>query len=612
MGYNDSDGFYYHEEADLADPGAGFSELLNRPTLALPAAIRNRVVAELADDPTIRQAAIDVLDGAIDEAGLARTFVGKNLFNPDTRLIGYTLVGQGGGNTEGAAVPLAGYNVTDYIPVRAGEPYTASNPRHIALYDANRTVVAGTFFNNVTSQAVTVTPTMNGYIRATVANAYLSTFQLENGPTTTGWEPYRRTLDPGISLAVNTLDPLNLSVDGNTITIASALGTTDLALGLTLGQDATRNGVFNFLRTTASGGEFHTIPDAVAPIRTQQGTVGANHGFGFIGRWASHDKTQADLGSVWTDGTREYVLLKVDVTGAWFGGSYATDANGAHSSAPVAPAAGLSHVSGATHTASMPQAGFTLQQLYPSIGLRSIRATLDNAPVTARRGNEVTIRETYEILDYASIYDFAKANVGTPYWELPIEGAVRFEAEWRIRAGLKISARFALTELVPTALASTGFDQVEAMNIPAQQTRYIPGVKAIDGRDWSAGVAHSAITTNQLVTITDLHAPSVPPTTLLDWRADLAIGFALGYEPWEPVATSNAQRIEEAPTNLWDIRSTRKIYPNAITALEPGWGRVEARARRAYLTAAERDSILARPTDALAAAAAMSVLVGGP
>ncbi|KQR43437.1 hypothetical protein ASF87_16740 [Microbacterium sp. Leaf161] len=53
MGYYTGDGFYVYEEADIADPGAGFSELLNKATQALPAAIRARVIAELAADPTI-------------------------------------------------------------------------------------------------------------------------------------------------------------------------------------------------------------------------------------------------------------------------------------------------------------------------------------------------------------------------------------------------------------------------------------------------------------------------------------------------------------------------------------------------------------------------------
>lgn len=65
MGYYDDDGFYFHEEADLADPGAGFSELLNKPTQAMPAAVRSRVVEELAAHPTLVDAAEELIDDAL-------------------------------------------------------------------------------------------------------------------------------------------------------------------------------------------------------------------------------------------------------------------------------------------------------------------------------------------------------------------------------------------------------------------------------------------------------------------------------------------------------------------------------------------------------------------
>lgn len=64
MGYYDADGFYYHEESDIADPAAGFSSLLNLPTEALPNAIHNRVVAEISADPTI----IDAAEAAVSDA----------------------------------------------------------------------------------------------------------------------------------------------------------------------------------------------------------------------------------------------------------------------------------------------------------------------------------------------------------------------------------------------------------------------------------------------------------------------------------------------------------------------------------------------------------------
>lgn len=61
MAYYDADGFYFHEEQDIADPGAGFSELLNKPTEAMPDAVRRRVEIELTDNPEIVDALIDLI-----------------------------------------------------------------------------------------------------------------------------------------------------------------------------------------------------------------------------------------------------------------------------------------------------------------------------------------------------------------------------------------------------------------------------------------------------------------------------------------------------------------------------------------------------------------------
>lgn len=547
------------------------------------------------------------ISGAADAAGLARVLVGKNLYNPATDALGVIL------SSGGVLAPIANYRTSDFIPVEAAAQYTMSpQVRAWGFFNRAKNLIGA--IENISPQAAQTrtAPADAAYLRISYlvnATATAASVQVEKAAAATAYEPYRKFLDPTISMAAGSAAPLGVGRVGSDVSIATTLGLAALSTTLTLGSPTDRNGVMNFLAASVAASAFHTIPDSIAPIRTQQGTIGANHGFAFIGRWASHDKTTADLGSVWTDGSREYVLLKVDGTGAWFGGSFTTAADGSTSSANVAPTGDLTHVSGATHTASLPQDGSTLQQLYPAIANRVVNAMLDSAPLATGRGNEIVLRESYEILDYSSLYTLAKANIGVPYTQLPVAAAVRVESEWRIRAGLKMLCYVALTEVARTALGQTGFFQTEAMNTPAEQTRFIPGVKAIGGRDYSAGVAHSALTVSENVTAADLHNPAVPPTVLLDWRQDIGVGFALGYEPWTG-ATSNAARLANSSTKLWDLRDTRKIYPNAILALAPGWGRVEARGYRAYVTAAERDQILARKTDALAAAAALRTIIG--
>lgn len=65
-GRYDENGFYTYGEDDLADPGEGFSDLLNRSSdgvkRAVPMLVHNRVVQELNDDATIREATAERFD----------------------------------------------------------------------------------------------------------------------------------------------------------------------------------------------------------------------------------------------------------------------------------------------------------------------------------------------------------------------------------------------------------------------------------------------------------------------------------------------------------------------------------------------------------------------
>lgn len=71
MGYLDPDGFWIYEENDAADPGAGFSDLLNQSTLKIPAAVRNVLVSEFSDEASLAgEAAVEAVDAALGEASV--------------------------------------------------------------------------------------------------------------------------------------------------------------------------------------------------------------------------------------------------------------------------------------------------------------------------------------------------------------------------------------------------------------------------------------------------------------------------------------------------------------------------------------------------------------
>lgn len=72
MGYYDQNGAWIHQESDLADDGVGFSEILNRGTRSVPAVVKTRVSAELADDATIRTTAQQAVNNAAVDLDLVQ------------------------------------------------------------------------------------------------------------------------------------------------------------------------------------------------------------------------------------------------------------------------------------------------------------------------------------------------------------------------------------------------------------------------------------------------------------------------------------------------------------------------------------------------------------
>ena len=402
---------------------------------------------------------------------------------------------------------------------------------------------------------------------------------------------------------------VSVSKVGSALAVSSALGASTLTINASL--TASANGGFTFLSTTLGGSQIHTTNDSITPIRTQLGTVGGNHGYPSPGAFDNPDgKTAADLGSVWTDGTREYVLLAINAAGKLVvGGSYTTDGSGVTTSALVAPTVPLTHVSGAAHTGSIQHATRATTQLYPGVTRKVTTLWGDDQQITADgayRCSELAVRETYEILDYAAIYDAAKANPGVSYATLNIAGCVLSTSTYRFLPGGLCRISIVYEELAPTELARCGGVQSEVMSkAGATITRYLPGVGTVGGVNWSAGVPLGAYSTDVVILSTQI--PSVTaqkvPAVSVDVMSESGtptVAFALGYLPYGTrgdESTTGASRLAEAtaggPGNnvLWDMRGTKKNYPNFVNKRLPGWGRQSVEAFFCYLTPSQANWI---------------------
>lgn len=538
---------------------------------------------------TARDSALAQVEASMDDAGIARVVQGKNLYNPDSDLVDFYLFGTGQPQT------LINYRLTDFIPVSPGESYAMNVARHWAFFDADRNMVPESWAQNSVQQSTVITaPTGAAYLRMSYAvGAWNPTnVQIEHGTTSTAWEPYQRRLDPTIVVSAEgaQLAPLHVARSGDVVTATSDLGGKPIAQEITLSMG--RNGVLNFSRVTYNNALVATLNDDVAPIRTQQGTVGANHGLALMARWpaGSHDKTTADIGSIWTDGVSEFTIIDVDPTGKLFAGKAPAVVSGAATAPNSTPAGDLSHVSGATNTATIPRAGHAVtDQVAPWVQRKRQVVELDGVPLAdgEARGHVLTMRESYEILDYGVIHTWVRANPGQRYTTTHHKAAVGVETEWRFSPGGKTRHHTALWEISPTTLGNIGF--MQAIALPGDVTRYLPGVGVVGGLNWDTGVDLSLLTSNLKVNAGDL-LDGRPPTMAVDIRSDL--GMAIALTPWEG-ASESSTHLASTPANLFDLRSTKKMYPNIIGSIPPGWGRITATGIRAYLTPTEAEAIVA-------------------
>ena len=567
------------------------------------------------------------------------TLAGKNLYNPaDPNVLNDTTI-NGVTNVTPTYVTSAGYRTTGWIPVTAGQQYTASAHRHIFFADASFVKVTGSGVNtgNNATVATYTAPAGAVWVRITFNYASYPTFQFEQGSSATAYEAYSPYLALTAKMKaavakqvfIDHPDPVSVQVSGSTLTVTSQLGGIDLSTQVSLnGSD---NQAVRLVATTFGGQTISAHADDITPIRSvQMGTVGGNHGYvNGLGLYANPDgKTSVDVGSVWTDGTREYVLLAVTTEATprlMMGGSYT-------GSAPVTvaqhtPSANLTHVSGATHTGAInyttlavADASSSLTQLRPSVGRITTSAWLDGRQLTADGtygGKVFEVRESYEILDYKDIYDYAKTHVGMALDRNAIAGAVLVTNTYRWTGPGRCRIVTTYDELKPFQLDRCGAVQAIPLSLAGQTTtRYVPGMGTVGGFDWSAGVSYTSYAANNDLPASAEKVSGRISAFHLDTLSNggtVLVGFAMGYLPYgsQPdTASRSAQRATKAATALWNMRDTKKCYPFFTTGEAAGWGHLQVDAYRQYLSPAQVASVVACKNDALAAFAALSAATG--
>ena len=150
---------------------------------------------------------------------------GKNLFNKNTVISGYTIL------TDGTLQQTDGLNLSDFIPVGASQAYTYSIPagtkaynKRIVCFDANKDfigTIVETANNPMGACNITGTTQANAaYARVACETGRLDSAQLESGSTATSYEPYtggKPAPSPDYPQPILSVDDLTLMLCGKNL-----------------------------------------------------------------------------------------------------------------------------------------------------------------------------------------------------------------------------------------------------------------------------------------------------------------------------------------------------------------------------------------------------------
>ena len=536
-------------------------------------------------------AELERIDNKIDSeiAGLdfikTEIKIGKNLYNPETATNG-KYISSNTGNLSGNA----SYITTDFIPVTAENPIIVSMLRNFLAYDEQKNPISDTYVSTQKNRYV-FTPSVDGFIRASLFVESALNNMIAYGSVLPDYEPYKETImfEDDIHLSDTMSEDveaiasatkgigkkLTVIIDNDSYTLFSQYSdATTLKRTLSYGKRNNRTFEFDYAYIIDSNGlqtQIKESTDDITPLRLgangSSRTVGANHG------WVTlyvpvGNLTVEDTGSVWTDGTNNYILAKVDADYAYFvlpahmtGDSFTYNTD--------TPATDLTHVSGATHTDEISIDGLENGNLYPSVNNRKHKIYADGVEI-AEDGiyycDKFTVWEQYNIMDYVDVGEYLQAHIGTDLLTADgIAGCVRQTIQYTFGETDCVIAH-STEALKDVYYVDCGFLQAIPSTFAGKNFyRYGNGVNE-NNPLYSANLLNQTSDSSGFnVTPSILADANVPMNRSVDLVKDngnLAWGFTTGFIP---DISYGANTYRKDLSVLWSFRTdTRKSYPCAF------------------------------------------------
>ncbi|MFD2013746.1 hypothetical protein ACFSHO_10700 [Acinetobacter vivianii] len=436
------------------------------------------------------------------------------------------------------------------MPVIAGKQYTLDGQRGrqgISFFPTNSiTTNPALLYINDNSLPITVTaPPGANYAVIALESASIkgwSKIQFEDGSVATQYIPFGQTLTLVDSEYLTT----DVATVRNKLSLIEGVGyiqnyVSDLKAKLNISVytpiSSLVSSVFNFVSDDFDGQNMRVCGDDSAPVRMMGATIGANHGYGKAILTANgHGKTDSDIGSVWSDGTYQWVIIQVISVNSL--AVTCRSENRSYSSALPA----LTHVSGATSTANITPTAVTDNQWRPMLKNHSIQHMVDGELIIDKTGDwsyekSVSILESYDLMEKNAITEWVIANKGSYKVPYDAESALNVSMNYIFDAngGCLIPSNFFTYKSI--AAQDLMFTQAARLNpgVNGQIKYYVPRSIAFKHNDQNFDFSVPTVVDGLTIAdridfdIAKTEVGAVVPDRLI--MLNDTIGFAVGYLP---------------------------------------------------------------------------------
>ena len=324
-----------------------------------------------------------------------------------------------------------------------------------------------------------------------------------------------------------------------------------------------------------------TQGDDAAPLRYNGTYIGANHGAFVVHQVTktAHGKAFVDVGSKWSNGTREYTLLRiVDANTLWFiSDNTGTSTQWIYNTTSTAGNT-LTHVSGATNTSSILVATDTITQLYCAVNDHVKKVTVDGyKPITTSGFYDVEsieFNDSYNIMNVPAIVAYAQANVGTAteleFTSNTIDWDVRVQAGYRYAINGSLTINTQLYKKSAINFEFAGLTHALPLNYSGKTLlQYVPKMNTVTVSGTPYNLSNVIDVTNVTAVINMLKADWSDATNPPDRMAQVVkngatkeyghvIGYSLTRGDTRPLIRQNT-------TDAGFFNGpTKKMYPKAL------------------------------------------------